>query len=210
MLWNIYSVTDYWINNPARISSKIFLYVWYDRGIDWFKYAINMTIIKNRFCFWVRINSFELKLIYFVGSSLSIFLNSIANVVTNLNPLNSVSKFDSFFLIADSVSVNYSSRLKNSKYQHYKNLHNLYEHEIVSLFLHIFFLSKKCSRFVASLYKRLLKFLPVLTFLASLKVLHNLWELFGCSIVTDWFDVNLVVCFAVLWDNYYLKTHFHV
>ena len=36
---------------------------------------------------------FEQKVSYFVLSSLSIFLNTKTNVVTNLNPLNSVNNF---------------------------------------------------------------------------------------------------------------------
>ena len=44
-----------------------------------------------------------------------VFLPSKTNVVTNLNPLNSVNNFFSLFLIADSVSLNCSSRLKEFK-----------------------------------------------------------------------------------------------
>ena len=60
-------------------------------------------------------SAFEIKHIvyeYIVLSSLSIFLNSKTNVVTNLNPLNPDKKSISLFLIVDSVSLSYSSGLK--------------------------------------------------------------------------------------------------
>ena len=47
--------------------------------------------------------------------SLSIFLNTKTNVVTNLNPLNLANKPISLLLIVDSVSLNCSSGLKEFK-----------------------------------------------------------------------------------------------
>ena len=44
-------------------------------------------------------------MLYFVLSSLSIFLITKTNVITNLNPLNSANNFFSLFLIADSASL---------------------------------------------------------------------------------------------------------
>ena len=96
-------------------------------------------------------------MVYFVASLLSIFLNSITNVITNLKPFSSVIKPISLFLIADSEFLSCSSGLK--EYQQYKNFRNLYKHEIVSLFLHFFSL-KEFSHFVVLLQKELLEFLP--------------------------------------------------
>ena len=64
-------------------------------------------------------------MLYFVLSSLSIFLITKTNVITNLNPLNSVNNFFSLFLIADSASLSCSSGLKDLEFQHYKNLQSL-------------------------------------------------------------------------------------
>ena len=64
-------------------------------------------------------------MLHFVLSSLSIFLNTKTNVITNLNPLNSVNNFFSLFLIADSASLSCSSGLKDLEFQHYKNLQSL-------------------------------------------------------------------------------------
>ena len=47
----------------------------------------------------------EQKVLYFALSSLSIFLNSKTNVFPNLNPLDSVNKYISLLLIADSVCL---------------------------------------------------------------------------------------------------------
>ena len=60
---------------------------------------------------------FELgqKVVYFVSSSFSIFLNSKTNIVKNLNSVNLDNKFISLFLITDSVSLSYSSGLKEFK-----------------------------------------------------------------------------------------------
>ena len=66
-----------------------------------------MIFINNCFCFAF--------VVYFVASSLSIFLKSIIKVVTNLNPLNLVNKSFSLFLIANSVFLSRSSRLKQFK-----------------------------------------------------------------------------------------------
>ena len=51
----------------------------------------------------------------FVLSSLSIFLNTKANAVTNLNPLHSDNNFFSLILIADAVSLSRSLGLKEFK-----------------------------------------------------------------------------------------------
>ena len=64
------------------------------------------------------------------------------------------------------------------------NLYNLYKHELISLFLHL----KYFSLFFVSLYQGLLEVLsdPTWdTFLACLIDLDNLYEVSGCSIVTD-------------------------
>ena len=63
------------------------------------------TFINNCFCFRVRIKGA-------IYSFISIFSSSKTNVVTNFNPLNSVNKSISLFLIPDSVSLSCSSRLK--------------------------------------------------------------------------------------------------
>ena len=80
-----------WINNPSRIFSKRFLYVWYNRNIDGFKYIINVTLINNCLCFWVWLKSaiFCLFITFY-------FLK--ANLVTNSNSLNSDNKSISFYL----------------------------------------------------------------------------------------------------------------
>ena len=44
-------------------------------------------------------------MLHIVLSSFSAFLNSKTNVVTNLNPLSSVNKCISLFVITDSVSL---------------------------------------------------------------------------------------------------------
>ena len=109
-LWNIsilLIICD-WINNPTRIFSKRFLYVWYNRNIDWFKYIINITLINNCFCFWVR-----LKGAIFCFFVTFYFLK--ASLVTNSNSLNSDNESISFFLTADSVSLSCSSGLKELK-----------------------------------------------------------------------------------------------
>ena len=54
-------------------------------------------------------------MLYFASSSLSIFLNSKTNVVTNLKPLNLDHKSISLFLTANSVSLSCISRLKEFK-----------------------------------------------------------------------------------------------
>ena len=54
-------------------------------------------------------------MLYFVLSSLSIFLNSKTNVVTNLDLRNSDIKSSSLFLTADSISLNCSSEIKKLK-----------------------------------------------------------------------------------------------
>ena len=68
------------------------------------------------------------------------------------------------------------------------NVHNLCKHEITSSFLQFFSL-KECSGSVVSLYKGLVELLPApitsKNLLAWLTVLDNLYEVFGCSIVTD-------------------------
>ena len=68
------------------------------------------------------------------------------------------------------------------------NFQNLYKHEITSSFLQFFSL-KKCSDPVVSLYKGLVELLPEpvtsKNLLAWLTILDNLYEVFGCSIVTD-------------------------
>ena len=57
----------------------------------------------------------EQKVSYFVLSSLSIFLKTKTNHVTNSNLLNSVNNLFSLFLIADSVYLSFSSGLKELK-----------------------------------------------------------------------------------------------
>ena len=52
---------------------------------------------------------------YFVLSSFSFFLSTKTNVVTNLNPLNSVNKFFNSLLSADLLSLSCSSGLKECK-----------------------------------------------------------------------------------------------
>ena len=54
-------------------------------------------------------------MLYFVSWSLSIFLNSKTNVVTNLKPLNSDNKSISLFLVTNLESLNYDSGLKEFK-----------------------------------------------------------------------------------------------
>ena len=56
--------------------------------------------------------------ILFYQHFLKHFLNTKANVIGNLNHLNSDNNFSSLFLTADSAS-------SNLQFQHYKNLHNL-------------------------------------------------------------------------------------
>ena len=63
---------------------------------------------------------FKQKVLYSVLLSPFFFLNSKTSVATNLKPFNSGNKSISLFLIADSVSLSCSSRLKE-----FKNLHNL-------------------------------------------------------------------------------------
>ena len=48
-------------------------------------------------------------------SSLSIFINSETSIVKNLKPFNSVNKFITLSLIADSVSLSCSSEVKEFK-----------------------------------------------------------------------------------------------
>ena len=72
--------------------------------------VINVTFIDNYFYF-----EFEQKVSHFVLSSLSISFSTKANVVTNLNPLNSVNIFFSLFSITDSVSLSGSFELKEFK-----------------------------------------------------------------------------------------------
>ena len=52
---------------------------------------------------------------YFVLSQISIFFSTKTSAVTNLNPRNSVNNVFSLFLIADSVSLSYSSGSKEFK-----------------------------------------------------------------------------------------------
>ena len=54
-------------------------------------------------------------MLYFVSSSLFIFLNSKTNVVINLNPLNLDNRSINLFSIANSVSLICSSGLKEFK-----------------------------------------------------------------------------------------------
>ena len=54
-------------------------------------------------------------MLYFASWSLSIFLNSKTNVVTNLKPLNSDNKSISLFLVTNLESLNYDSGLKEFK-----------------------------------------------------------------------------------------------
>ena len=56
----------------------------------------------------------EQKLLYFVLSSPT-FINTKSNVVTNLKPFNRANNSIGLLLIADSVSLNCSSGLKNLK-----------------------------------------------------------------------------------------------
>ena len=74
----------------------------------------------------------------------------------------------SLLLIVDSVSLSCTSGSKEFKISRYK-------------YLHIFFLFRNVSRFFVSLYKELLE----ATFSACLIVLDNLYEIFPCSIITD-------------------------
>ena len=92
-LWNIsiLLIIFAWINNPNRIFSKRFLYVWYNRNIDWFKYIINITLINNCLCFWVWLKS-----AIFCFFITFYFLK--ANLVRNSNSLKSDNKCISFFL----------------------------------------------------------------------------------------------------------------
>ena len=94
--------------HPTRIFSKRFLYVWYNRNIDWFKYIMNITLINNCFCFWVRLKG--ARFCFFVT-----FYFLKVNLVTNSNSLNSDNKSISFFLTTDSVSLSCSSELKELK-----------------------------------------------------------------------------------------------
>ena len=55
---------------------------------------------------------FEQKVLYFVLSSLSIFLNPKTSVVTTLKAFSPDNKSISLFLIVDSVSLSSSSGLK--------------------------------------------------------------------------------------------------
>ena len=65
----------------------------------------------------IIISAFELeqKVVNFVSSSFSIYLNSKTNVATNLKPLSSFNTCLGNFLIADSVSLSCSSGLKEFK-----------------------------------------------------------------------------------------------
>ena len=122
-------------------------------------------------------------MLHIVLSSPSIFLNSKANNITNFKSFNSVNKSISLFLIAYSVSLSYSSWLKEFKILKPEVL--AYPFQARDHFaIFPFFSSKTCSLF---LYKRLLKFLPAPTwetFSTCLIALNNLREFFGCS-VTD-------------------------
>ena len=69
--------------------------------------SLLLTIVSTFECEW--------KVSYFILSSFSIFLSTNTNIVANLYPLNSVNNFFSLFLIADLVSLSYSSGLKKSK-----------------------------------------------------------------------------------------------
>ena len=99
-------MTDYWINNPSWTFCKSFLYVWYNRSIDLFKYIINVTLINNCSWFWVRIKY-------------GIFCCIITFYIFKLyQQLRQEFKFTSLFLTADSISL--SSGLK--KTQNIKNI----------------------------------------------------------------------------------------
>ena len=68
---------------------------------------------------------------------LSIFLNFKTNVVSNLEPVNWDNKSISSFLIAESVSLSYSSG-----FQHYRYLHKLYKHVIAFVTFTFLFIQK--------------------------------------------------------------------
>ena len=76
-----------------------FLFVWYNRNINWLEYIINPIFINNCFCFQFHIKNAA----FFDSSSLSIFLNSKNNIVTNLKLLISDNKSISFFTCRFSI-----------------------------------------------------------------------------------------------------------
>ena len=162
-----------------------------DCSIDWLKQIINVTFIDNYFCFWAWI-----KLSDFVLSSLSIFLNTEANVVTNLKPFNWVNNFISLLLNVDSVSSGCSSGLNKFKIS---TLKVLAERCFSFCYFSIFFLFKYFHFFVL-LYKELLE--P--TFSAYLIVIDNFYEVFGFSAIID-FVFTVFWVFKGFWliNNYF-------
>lgn len=164
------------------------MYVWYNHGIDWFKYIFNVTRINNN-CFYLRVRilgSIFCCIITFY------FLNFTTYAAKNLKPLNTINKSISLFFIADLVSLKRCSPgLKEFKISLFKNFHNRYKHEIVLLCLY-FFLKGFLFFFFISPYKRLSEFLPAPvtweTSLSYLIILNNLWEV-ECSIVIDFMSI---------------------
>ena len=148
------------------------------------EYIINPIFINNCFCFQFHIKNAA----FFDSSSLSIFLNSKNNIVTNLKLLISDNKSISFFTCRFSI-MKLQLRIKRIQ-----NL-NIISFCIAFIsiwslgYFYIFFIQNFLPLFFVSLYKGLLEFLPAPltwgTFSVCLIALDNLWEEFGCSIIVD-------------------------
>ena len=97
----------HWINSPMSAFYLTYLYFYHNFAINWFKYDVNICVMNNYFCSWVRIKGTTF---CFIFIHCFFYLNT--KPIIHLKRLNLFNKFFSLFLISNWLFLSCSSVLK--------------------------------------------------------------------------------------------------